>query len=893
MDTRKVLGIIFSILFVGAFTFVLCWGIINFNKVKEGMSGTGVYTQEDVNNAYQDGYDTALEDKAEYDELINSYRDTITTQTDQISQLSSQVTNLTNNNKDYANQITNLESQKSNLESQVDNLTTIKVENEITIAELNIQVDDLKNELTEMQNSFSSSETELERKNAQILNLQNTVTQLQKTNDLNVQTINSLNNQITSLNSQISETTIQIQNNSTNVSSLNNKIAELEKSVAYYEQYIASLESGEQVVATFEFNGSVYNIQIVNPNSTLSVTTPTSTNFVIFNYWTVDGVQIDLATYKITQNTKIVADVTYRYETEFIVNDEVYNYQIVTENNYATLPENPSMEGYVFDGWTLNAVDVINPETTPITANTKFIARFTKLHTVTFMYESEILSTQLVRNGNCATAVNVVDTTYKIFNGWTYNGASINLETYKISGAITFIADITYKYDVKYIVDETEYRNQIVIDNGYATVPTSPTKIGYDFDGWTLDGENIVNPSTIVINQDTNFIAKFTKLHTVTFVYEDSEYSTQTIRNNECPESVVVDSTNYQVFNGWKLNDVIVDITTQKIVSDTIFVADITYKYDVVFMVDNVIYNSQIVAYNNCATLPQEPSKDSHKFLGWSLNGTDLVENIGSIKVTQNTTYIALFKGSLDTLTVIEWNGLSKFTGAYNWYDGDNIYTDINSKTYILNKETRTWTEISFNGLANPGGVWSDGVNLYSSVGTTHYVYDRSSSTWVKKTWSGLTNFSPGKMWRDGDKIYYSSMGYHYLLDVSTSTWSQVTWNGYGYVNGNYVWTDGENIYSSSGTGHYVLNRETNTWEDKIWKGLSSFDGNYIWSDGEYIYYSKGTEQYVLDIESSKWIPKTWNNYNDFNGNCVWTDGEYWYYSYTTTHYIFSCGELE
>ena len=35
MDTRKVLGIIFSILFVGAFTFVLCWGIINFNKVKD------------------------------------------------------------------------------------------------------------------------------------------------------------------------------------------------------------------------------------------------------------------------------------------------------------------------------------------------------------------------------------------------------------------------------------------------------------------------------------------------------------------------------------------------------------------------------------------------------------------------------------------------------------------------------------------------------------------------------------------------------------------------------------------------------------------------------------------------------------------------------------------
>ena len=108
MDTRKVLGIIFSILFVGAFTFVLCWGIINFNKVKESMSGTAIYTQEDVNNAYQDGYDTALTDKAEYEELINSYRDTITTLNDNISQLNSQILTLKNNNQDCQNQINNL-----------------------------------------------------------------------------------------------------------------------------------------------------------------------------------------------------------------------------------------------------------------------------------------------------------------------------------------------------------------------------------------------------------------------------------------------------------------------------------------------------------------------------------------------------------------------------------------------------------------------------------------------------------------------------------------------------------------------------------------------------------------------------------------------------------------
>ena len=101
METKKVLGIIFSILFIGAFAFVLSWGIINFNKVKDGMSGTGVYTKEDIDNAYEDGYNTALENKEKYDQLIYSYRDTITTLTDNVSQLNSQINVLRTLNRKY------------------------------------------------------------------------------------------------------------------------------------------------------------------------------------------------------------------------------------------------------------------------------------------------------------------------------------------------------------------------------------------------------------------------------------------------------------------------------------------------------------------------------------------------------------------------------------------------------------------------------------------------------------------------------------------------------------------------------------------------------------------------------------------------------------------------
>ena len=46
--TKKVLTAIFSILIIGAFAFLLTWGIINWSKVKDGMAGNGLYTEEDI-----------------------------------------------------------------------------------------------------------------------------------------------------------------------------------------------------------------------------------------------------------------------------------------------------------------------------------------------------------------------------------------------------------------------------------------------------------------------------------------------------------------------------------------------------------------------------------------------------------------------------------------------------------------------------------------------------------------------------------------------------------------------------------------------------------------------------------------------------------------------------
>ena len=500
-------------IFIVALTAILLYCF--WPAIKGTVNNSKYYTQEELQESYDKGYDDGCKTETELTAQVKYYKSLVDEYYIQVNTLNDEITVLTKTKNDYETQLSNMESQKNNLQTQVDNLTTIKTNNETTIESLNNQITNLQKQVTNLTNSGEDKSEQITNLNSQITTLQNTVAQLQTTNDMNVATITSLNTQITNLNSQITNLTEQSQNSQSRINALNNKINELQASVTYYENYIKSLENGEQVVATFEFDGSVYNIQIVNKGSKLSVTTPTSTTYKIFNGWTVNGSAIDLSTYTITTNTKIVADVTYKYDVKFKVDDTIYDSQIITKNNCATLPTNPTKDGYEFDGWSINGVDVIsNITSTQVTENTTYIAVFTKLHTVKYMYEDIVKSTQTIRNGEFSTAPTIESTTYKVFNGWKVNGESIdNLATYKIFADTTFIADITYKYDVKFMVDDEVYNSQIVAKNSYATLPTAPVKEGYEFDGWSINGVDVIIVFELEqIEENTTYFAVFTKI---------------------------------------------------------------------------------------------------------------------------------------------------------------------------------------------------------------------------------------------------------------------------------------------------------------------------------------------------------------------------------------------
>ena len=427
---------------------------------------------------------------AKYLAQIKEDKNTINSLNEQILQYQEQ--NTTNQET-----ISALESSKQQLETQVENLTESNNSNLAIIAENEITISNLQAQVEQLQSTVGDNTEQIEQLNNTITSLQNINSQLQQSNEDNLTTISSLNSQIESLNEQISDLIEQSQNNSSIVNSLNAQIAQLQQTIEYYEEFVSQFESGDKVIATFEFDGSVYSVQIVDKNSTLTIEDPTSTDYVQFNYWTVDGEQVDLSSYTITQSTTFVANVTHKYDVKFMVGDQVHNSQIVVENGFATLPENPTKEGYEFDGWSTNGIDIVsNITTTQVNSNVTYKAVFTQLHTVTFMSDGEIKSTQSVRNGECATNVDIESTTYKVFNGWKIDSDIINISEYPIYSSVVFIADYTNKYDVKFMVDGQVYYSQIVAENDFATLPENPTKEGYEFVGWSINGTDIVSNIT-------------------------------------------------------------------------------------------------------------------------------------------------------------------------------------------------------------------------------------------------------------------------------------------------------------------------------------------------------------------------------------------------------------
>lgn len=221
----------------------------------------------------------------------------------------------------------------------------------------------------------------------------------------------------------------------------------------------------------------------------------------IFMYWTVNGERVD-ENYIARGDTILVAKYELAKENEMITvtfdSDGGSNVDSVKIEKGKTVsePTVPTKDGYIFSSWTLDGkpYDFNEPVNSNIILKASYIKSNAKTYTVTFDTDggSKISSKIVEENKVIAKPVNPTKKGY-IFKEWQLNGEKYNFSSkivsditlkaiYEIDNRKTFI--VTFDTD-----GGSKIANQNVKENDLAKKPTNPTKTGYVFKEWQLNGK--------------------------------------------------------------------------------------------------------------------------------------------------------------------------------------------------------------------------------------------------------------------------------------------------------------------------------------------------------------------------------------------------------------------
>jgi hypothetical protein len=136
-------------------------------------------------------------------------------------------------------------------------------------------------------------------------------------------------------------------------------------------------------------------------------------------------------------------------------------------------------------------------------------------------------------------------------------------------------AKIIRKYNVNFVVSGDTYAHKVV-QKGNTTSVANPTSTDRSvFLGWSLNGADIVNPSTTQIWQHTTFFAVIQTRYFVEFNVCGSAYQTQWVVKGHTVTPPTINIVGYQ-FNYWTFNGAEVNPLSLEIYQDKVYVANIT-----------------------------------------------------------------------------------------------------------------------------------------------------------------------------------------------------------------------------------------------------------------------------------------------------------------------------
>ena len=416
--------------------------------------------------------------------------------------------------------------------------------------------------------------------------------------------------------------------------------------VACIAMYFVIGENFSNHKVTFDSDGgTVVTEQILkNGEKATKPADPTKDNSEFID-WQLDGVAYNFDNV-VTKNITLKANwkEIVRYTIKVTMDGNEYTADIKEGDSITLEALNiPNKDGYdiKFYDETGEEYDI----TKQPTANLTLTAKYVEMKTYTVKFNS---------NGGSkvddvkVTEGKTIEEPTSTRDGYVLDGWYIGEEKFDFTTPIT--KDITLKarwndgekVNVIFMADEKVYKTISVRENTKVTKPANPTKKGYKFVEWQLDGEAF-NFDT-KITSETTLTAVFEESKTVTVTFDSdggSKVSTQEIETGGKAKEPTAPTKDGYRFLEWQLN-------AKKYDFDTAVNNDIKLKAvwalvrTIKFVSDGKEVASQVVVDGEKASRPDDPTKEGYKFVEW-LDENHQTYDFNK-EVTKNITLTARFE---------------------------------------------------------------------------------------------------------------------------------------------------------------------------------------------------------------------------------------------------------
>ncbi len=369
-------------------------------------------------------------------------------------------------------------------------------------------------------------------------------------------------------------------------------------------------------------------------------------------------------------DSTVGGNVSANYKIEFMVDDEVYYTYATDGNEIITFPADPAKDGYIFDGWYIDA--------------TYYIAFSAD------MFENEVIDANFAVYAKFSVDENysgdVVDPDSGTSGSGSSDSGSSSTDEYKI-----------FFYSAGSIFHEIQTAGGELI-----TMPSDPVLTGYTFAGWYLDDSyftklEVYSYLTVTMTSNSAVFAKWVATdYSITYNLNGGTNASSNPSTYTIEDSAITFANPTRVgytFAGWSVSTIAAGSTGAVTTTASWDIVDYTITYELEGGTNDSSNASTYNVEDSTITFAN-PTRVGYTFTGWSVS-----------EITTGST------GAVTTTA--SWKAID-YTITYNLNGGTN--DSSNPSTYNVEDSTITFANPTRAGYTFAG--WSVDTIAAGSTGT-------------------------------------------------------------------------------------------------------------------------------------------------------------------------------